>query len=265
MKIFRCYKLLLILLVGLIGLAGCGNNVLEGMSDDDSFEARLETARIALDDEYYSGAVNLLLDLQSDYPNNADVKAYLSNAYSGLAGLDTFKLLEVIDNLDDAGKSGSIDMVGLALGDEEGLLSVEMIEDKRDYFNSAIAALDSIADPNDDQLVQRGLLGLFRVSLIVGQTIINDTGQTAVRLTEDGIQEIYDGQESSDFDGDIDNEALADLSDDILAVERAVTVLDEDNDISEDFLEFKTDIDPNGDNWISTDELEAYVDDILND
>lgn len=269
MKSIKCYSALFVLLIGLIALAGCGSNVLEGIADDDSFEARLDDARTALDDEDYVDALDRLLDLQSDYPNNAEVKAYLSNAYAGLAGLDTFHLLEVLSDLDDLDNSGSIDMVGLTLGDAEGTLTAAMIEEKLSYFNSAVAALDDIAQPNDDQLVQRGLLGVFRVGLVLGQTIANDTGQDTVTLTEAGVKAAYAGQEAPAFDGDITDDELALISDDIAAVGDAVDALvdvgGEENDISEDFTEFKDDMDPNDDDWVSVEELENYVGDILQD
>ena len=47
-----------------IGLAclliGCDGNLLEGISDDDSYEAKLEEGLMALDDEDYDKAVNRL-------------------------------------------------------------------------------------------------------------------------------------------------------------------------------------------------------------
>ena len=56
-----------------VTLAGCEGNVLEGISDDSSKEARIEEARIELDNTRYSSAVSLLLALRSDFPNDPDV------------------------------------------------------------------------------------------------------------------------------------------------------------------------------------------------
>ncbi len=39
-----------------------GANAFEGISDDDSFEARLEAARMNIDDEQYQEAINILTE-----------------------------------------------------------------------------------------------------------------------------------------------------------------------------------------------------------
>jgi len=110
----------------IIGLAclfiGCDGNVLEGVSDDDSYEAKLEEGLMALDDGDYDKAVDIFRRLNSDYPNKEEVCVYLSNAYAGLTGIDTFNLLDTISELEDTGDEGSIDMIGLLLGNADGLL-----------------------------------------------------------------------------------------------------------------------------------------------
>ncbi|MGD9007851.1 MAG: hypothetical protein PVG41_08010 [Desulfobacteraceae bacterium] len=247
---------------------GCSGNAFEGISDDDSFEARLEEARMNIDDEQYREAINILSDLKAEQPNNEDVTSYLSNAHAGLAGLNTFDLLEVIDDLDEAGNSGSIDMVGLVLGDSDGLVVAEEVPDKLDNLNEAIDQLNTIEDPTDDQIVQMGLLSVSRIGMTLAKIIFSDTGNTSLTLTEEGIQSEYDTKPEFE-DGDVSDEDLENLTNDIQNVGEAVDAITEsygyDNDLNEDFLEFKNDFDQNADDTIDIQELENYIESLLND
>lgn len=246
---------------------GCSGNAFEGISDDDSFEARLETARMNIDDEAYREAINILNDLKEEQPDNEDVTKYLSNAYAGLAGLNTFDLLEVIDDLDDAGNSGSIDMVGLVLGDSDGLLMAEEVPDKLDNLNEAIDQLNTIENPTDDQIVQMGLLSVSRIGMTLAKIILSDTGNASLTLTEEGIQSEYNTKPEFE-DGDVSDKDLENLTNDIRNVGEAVAVMTEnysyDNDLNEDFLEFENDFDQNGDDTIDIQELENYIESLLN-
>lgn len=249
-----------------VAVLGCGGNAFEGISDDDSFEARLETARMNIDDGEYREAIDILNDLKEEQPNNKVVTKYLSNAHAGLAGLNTFDLLEVIDDLDEAGDSGSIDMVGLVLGDSDGMIMAEEVPDKLDNLNEAIDQLNTIEDPTDDQIVQMGLLGVSRIGVTLAKIISSDTGNASLTLTEDGIQSEYDTKPEFE-DGDVSDEDLENLTNDIRNIGEAVTVMTEsysyDNDLNEDFLEFKNDFDQNADDTIDIQELENYIESLL--
>jgi hypothetical protein len=251
-----------------VALFGCSGNTFEGISDDDSFEARLETARMNIDDEEYQEAINTLNDLQEEQPDNDDVTRYLSNAHAGLAGLNTFDLLEVIDDLDESGNSGSIDMVGLVLGDSDGVLMAEEVSDKLDNLTEAIDQLNTIEDPTDDHVVQIGLLSVSRIGMTLAKIISNDTGNASLTLTEEGIESEYDTKPEFE-DGDVSDEDLENLTNDIRNVGEAIAVMTEsysyDNELNEDFLEFKNDFDQNDDDTIDVQELENYIESLLND
>jgi ribosomal protein S13 len=247
---------------------GCSGNAFEGISDDDSFEARLESARMHIDDGQYREAVSILDNLKEEQPHNDEVTNYLSSAYAGLAGLNTFDLLEVIDDLDESGNSGSIDMVGMVLGDSDGLLTTEGLPDQLDNLTEAIDQLNTIEDPTDDQKVQMGLLSVSRIGLTLANVICNDTGNTSLTLTEDGIQLEYDATPEFE-DGDVSDQELEHLSSDIQNVGEAIAVMDEiysnDNDLNEDFTEFTNDFDQNADGAIDIQELENYIGALLGD
>ncbi len=259
---FIKFQLVMLICVSWAAVSGCGGNAFEGISDDDSFEARLEAARMDIDDERYREAIDILNDLKEEQPDNEDVTRYLSNAHAGLAGLNTFDLLEVIDDLDEAGNSGSIDMVGLVLGDSDGVVMADDIPDKLDNLTEAIDQLNTIDQPTDDQIVQMGLISVSRIGMTLAKIIASDTGNASVTLTEEGIQSEYDTKPEFE-DGDVSDEDLENLSNDIQNVGDAVTIMTEnyshDNDLNEDFTEFKNDFDQNSDGTIDIQELENYI------
>jgi hypothetical protein len=253
-------------------MMGCGGNALEGVSNDDSDEAKLEEARMALDNTNYSRAAELLNNLLDQDPTDPRALAYLSHAYAGMAGLDTLDLLTTIDELDDNGQSGDIDMVGLVLGDDEGDVTDADVDDKLDHLNNAIDSLEQIGANNgglsDDEIVQRGVLAVARIAMVIADMIFNDQGASAgdtIRLTEAGLAALYSG--TPDFDGDISSTQSGYLADDIVAIQDAIVVLAEigsDNDLNEDFSEFEEDLNPDGNTIISVEELEAYVGSLIN-
>jgi len=260
-------KFAVILGVGFLVVAllmGCGedNSILEGLADDGSRKAQLEESRIAMDKGDYSRALEVLLTLRDKYPGDQTVLQYLSNAYAGLAGLDMLNVLSAIDDLDEAGNSGSIDMIGLVLGDSNGLLTEDELDQKLEDLTNALEALNSIQGKNTDQLAQGGILAVAHVALTLGEIILQDQNLSALTLTEEGIGDQFSG--SADFDeNDITEDQLDDLEQDVEMIEEAISAIDSissaGNDLSEDFNQFETEIDQNDDNDISVTELEGYI------
>ena len=249
-------------------LISCDGNLFESISDDDSYEARLEEGLMALDDEDYDKAVDLFLDLREDYASKEEVCVYLSNAYAGLTGIDTFSLLETIDEMDDVGEEGNIDMIGLLLGDAQGEINEDQVTDKSALLALAKAAIDDCIDnPNTDEIVQEGLLALGDAALFIADLVMRDQNVGSVVLTEDGLDELYEGAGPVDFDDDLTiddmdefNEILDDIEDAVDAIEELVGG-DTENDLSESFDEFLQDLDGNGDGDVEISELEQYITD----
>ena len=240
--------------------SGCGDNLFEGVSDDKSYEAKLEDAKIAIDDEEYAEARDILLKLKEDHPNNKEVLKYLSNAYAGLAGIDTFSLLEIIDELDENGNSGSIDMIGLVLGDAEGSISSEEVGESLANLEAALENLQLIENPDDDQIIQMGILGMSHMTLTIAEVVMDDLGLDDVELTEDGLSELYpdDSADFSDIEVPVES-----LSNDLGLINDAIDELnaisDSGNDLAEDFEEFQEDIDSDGNGQISDENLEDFI------
>ena len=250
-------------------LTSCEGNSFEFLADDNSKEARIEEALIALDDGEYARARAILLALKAEYPNDGTIAQYLSNALAGLAGIDTFNLLETIDRLDDEGNIGGIDMVGLVLGDADGVLTTTEITDKLSDLGDAIEALTDLGAGNltDDQKVQLGLLSLNHAALTIADILADETGSTEITLTEDGITDLFDTftTELSDLSDatDITNK-LSGLSDDINNITGSIDAIativggGSGNDLSDSFDEFHDDIAGN-DDVVTEAELEDFL------
>jgi len=244
-------------------LISCDGNLFEGISDDDSYEARLEEGLMALDDEDYDKAVDLFRDLREDYSSKEEVCVYLSNALAGQTGIDTFSLLETIDEMEDTDDEGSIDMIGLLLGDAQGEIESPQVRDKRDLLAEAKAAIENCIDSLDvDERVQTGLLGLADAALIIANTVMKDLGLTSLVLTEDGLDTLYDSLPGFD-DADISDAELQELNDSLDDVADAVKALEDllgegESDISVSFDEFLQDVDP-GSDGVDRNDLDQYI------
>jgi hypothetical protein len=250
-------------------LTSCEGNSFEFIADDNSKEARIEEALIALDDGEYARARAILLALQADFPNDGAIAGYLSNALAGLAGLDTLNLLETIDQLNTSGDTGDIDMVGLVLGDANGVLTTTEITNKLSDLDDAIDALTDLGAGNltDDQKVQLGLLSLNHAALTIADILADETGSTEVTLTEDGIKDLFDNNtaELSDLSDatDITNK-LSGLSDDINNITGSVDAIativggGSGNDLSDSFDQFHDDVAGN-DDVVTESELENFI------
>lgn len=256
---------LLFLFFVIFALTGCDDSAFESIADDDSYEARIEEARIAIDDANYAGARDLLLALNTDFPNTAEVLRLLANAYAGLAGLDTFNLLETIDLLDDQNNEGDIDMIGLVLGSADGVLTATEITNKLANFANAINALASISSPTDDERVQLGIMSLNHAALTIADIIIEDTGNTEVTLTDEGLDTLYPAGTTPEFSTEATSERLTSISQDIVTISDSVAAIDRvtgadvNNDISESLEGFQNDVDPDGDESVTQSELESYI------
>jgi hypothetical protein len=263
---------LLCLCFAIFALTGCEGNMFEGLADDSSYEARLEEAMIALDDGDYAKAKSILTELNADYPNKPTILQYLSNASAGLAGIDTFNLLETIEQINDNPNAGSIDMIGRMLGDKDGVLTVDEIKEKIDNINDAISALGAIDDPTDDQIVQLGLLSLNRAVLTIGDVIADDQGIQTVTLTENGISNLYPGNTTPNFSDNLvddqGNNRLDTLTIDNQNINNSIDSItrisgkDSENDLSENFGDFSDEIDTDGVDGISIEDLENFINDL---
>lgn len=255
-------------LICFLNLSGCDGNAFESAEDDGNYEAKLQDAIDDLDHSRYEEAYYELVDLQASH-DNSEVRQYLSSACAGMAGLDSYRVLEVADELSDASVNG-IDLVGLVLGDIDGTLTTESIGTKLEHFSvCAIPELSSIENPSKDQIIQLGLFSLNHAALLIGQIIADDIDLDTVSLTGEGINGNYETDMFSyDADADIKLAQLADLGNDILRVKDAIDaiggIMDEEssNDLDESFNAFVEKLDPDDSNTITEDEIEAFLNEL---
>lgn len=249
----------------LLGLTGCDDNIFSSLGDDGSFEARLEDARAALDRQDYEEARALLESMRQDYPATDSVVAYLSNALSGMAGIDTFRVLEVMDALEDEHRIGSIDLAGFALGNAQGTINRAETSMKLALLGDAMVLLESLAAPTEDHRVQLGLLAFNHAALVIGDVVMDDKGFDAITLTDASLRAVYRGEASID-PGVGTPVRLGALSRDIVLMVEGIDSVAAitgsaagENDLSETFAEFVRDLDPNLNGSVSVPEIEGYL------
>ncbi len=250
---------------------GCNENLFEPVANDGGTGASMENARIAMDEGNYEEARAILILLEKSNPDDPVVLQYLSNACAGMIGLDTYRLLEILDELDENDNPGAIDMAGCVLGDENQRLTALEIKDKLELLeNCAISKLLKIESPTDDHLVQLGLISICHAMLIIGDIIVEERGISEIELTEEGIRDLYRYEAFVyDLTGD---PRMNKLRDDIMRIAGSVDAIleitgdpsAEDNDLAENFDAFIAEVDQDSDGTISPVELINYINEIAN-
>jgi len=241
--------------------------IIASCADDSSYEARIEEALMAIDNREYARAIDLLEQLKAEYPGNPLILQYLSNAYAGYAGLDTFNLLTVIDQLNETGDPGSIDMVGTVLGSAGGVITVDKIHENLANLDKAINSLEAIPNPTDDQKVQLGLLSLNHAAMTIAAIVADEqslTGTQTVQLTEDWLGDKYGGT-NPDLSAGWDADREKSLNDDFKKIGEAIKSIEnitgagEENDLDKSFNDFQGSLDDDSDGYISQTDIENYL------
>lgn len=239
--------------------------VAAGCDDEGSLEARLEEAKIAIDDGDYDTALTILAGLDE----NGEVLDTRATAYAGKVGIDTFEILSGVDNGDVDGNDGSIDLFGRMLGaGPQGLLACAQIIEKRSamgqaifYLNQSAGSVDALSD---NATVRLGIYGLTDFVLLVGQVLCRHFGDQvsppgSVGLTEAWIQSIKALPDVDFFAIALTAEERAQMNRDIGYVYGAIPVLGVGNDLAEDFDAFLQEIDPNQNGEIEDAEFANYL------
>lgn len=272
--IWQVYRPLLLCTLAVVLITffnGCNENLFEPIANDSGSGSKIEDARIALDDGDYEKAKTILLNLEKSNPDDPIILQYLSNACAGMIGLDTYRLLEIIDKLSENDITGAIDMAGYVLGDENRRLTAIEIQNKLELLEDcAIPELLKIESPTDDHLVQLGLISICHAMLLIGDIIVEERGINEIELTEEGVRDLYRYEAFVyDLTGD---PRMEKLSNDIMRIARSVDAImeitgdpsAEDNDLSENFDAFISEIDQDRDGAVSPVEMINYINQIIN-
>ena len=264
--LFRVF-LIFILPAAMLFVSACDQNAFEFAEDDSNYEAKLESAKIQIDNSDYETAYNTLLDLEDSHPDDSKVREYLSNACAGMVGIDTYNVLEVADELSDSGVDNGIDLVGRVLGNEDFQLTADEVGAKQNRLSDcAIENIALIDDKTDDQIVQQGLLSINNAVLTIADIVMEDQSLDEIELTKNGIKKLYSDSDMA-FTAEPDPKDLESLSQDIVriyhSVEKVIEIIQDEadaNDLSETFDEFTRAIDnqaPYGE--INSQELIDYI------
>ncbi len=264
-SIFRFLKKRMLFCATLSVLVIAAGGFLVSCDNGDSFDAKLEEARIALDHGNYAQARAILESL----PQTEMVLEYLSNAIAGgELNMDTLNIIATMDELDDEGKEGSVDIIGTIIGNENDELSCEDIEAKLAAVNEAIGLFEQIMDlkPNgiadltEGQKLQLGLLSMTRTVLVLAKLISNKYNASseicaAIVMTEEWIKanrHLFPTVEPTQDD-------LDSIDEDLHYISVAIDAVDENNDMLDDYNEFKNELDSDSNDHVTADELNLYI------
>ncbi|MDY6855667.1 MAG: hypothetical protein SWO11_13335 [Thermodesulfobacteriota bacterium] len=254
-----------LLFVFLLVLSGCGDNLLESISDDDSKEAKLEDGRMALNKGNYDRALSILGKLN---PYNLEVAKYVCSAYMGKAGFNTLDLAEKAAELQDEGKEGSFDLVGSLL-DDDGMISIDYIVTHIQFAGYALDVLKDLqqakGELNNELKALLGTAAALHATYTLLEIIQEDLAIDDIPATEEGIETAYEGRifDTSSISDD-ELEALnLDMGYMIEAVEAMLEITgaqtQQENDLADNFDEFVNNIDSNRDDQVSRDEIGSYI------
>jgi len=256
---FKNYILNFFIVIALsLPIIGC--NSTEDIADDSSKEEEVEKGLMALDKRNYKSAEDIFENLKKKYSTDNTLKTYYSNALAGAAGLDTFRLMESIDDMDDKNSDDSIEIVGRTLtGAESGdvpSIDKEQLTQKITNFEKAINSIleiidssydeklevhrdalrsvqgisiskEEIAELTDDELVQLGLMGLNHSILIISDILLEYANTEEIVLTQAGFDDLSNKQISINDINSIDDieSKLTKLSLNIEIIESAVDAI----------------------------------------
>lgn len=249
MREINIYKRLLkggmgLLLIFLI--SGCGDNIFSG--NNSSLEAKIEEAKIALDEGVYDSAIKILEGICGTDINNpqcdSDMISLLASAYMGTAGLDVISLIDAADKIttnNPNDNTAAFDMFA------------DIIKPSNiDNLQTAITLLNNIddAERTTEQELQRAVASASHMVANIIATVAPDFNPENPQAT------VYQPEKV--------NSALVEtvINDLAVAVDSAsevtATVTGGDIDLTSEIEGFTQDIDKNGDG-IKIDELKNYV------
>ena len=102
--------------------------------------------------------------------------------------------------------------------------------------------------------------------MTIAEIVIENTGKAEIELTEDGLAVLYPEETTPDLTDEATPDRLDSLSDDMGRIAESVDTIGSitgadtgENDLSESFDEFQSDLDADGDESITQQELQNYI------
>lgn len=259
----------LLWLVFLLSICGC--NALESLSDDSSDAARLEEARMALNDGNYQSAIDILGPGYDPLHPDPEAGRILASSYMGKAGFDLTYILENSGN----SETSSFDVIASALSlditddplrpsSEQAVMEAEAatarylsytsantfiicLEEARGYLGNLVVIYG-----NEDDTVQLGMVSAAHFILKTGLEAA-DLMDTNVPINKAAYRAIFPEHDETGWNIllsslaaniDSDDELVQALRDDLTDVDSAVAVLiarmGSDEEIADKFSDFLT-------------------------
>ncbi|MEW6683667.1 MAG: hypothetical protein AB1451_12210 [Nitrospirota bacterium] len=236
--------------VGLLAgaLGACGDqNLFESLADGNTAEAKIESAKIAIDNGNYTEAIAILQGLCGTNPSavtcDAETASLLASAYSGRAGLNVFDLIENSVNTTigatNSFSSFSILMPSPSAGDVADL-------------HAAVEILANLSNPTPNQYLQMAISAMADIVVTAGVELTNGFKPNGRPNTVPTLTEVQSAQSA--------NGTVSQISDDLdLVVQGLAGVGLSNEDLTSDLAEIKTQLDGNNDSDVSDVELQAFL------
>jgi hypothetical protein len=228
-------QLLSLSVILLLAVMGCESNLLKPLASDSGKDARIEDAKMALDDGNYQEVIS---DLSGENTSDPEIAGLLSSAYMGHAGLDLTNLIEKAgssaENFDiiasafnlQGGTSSAVSVLNKSAlsaqstpGQPIPLRLDRMIEILTDlamaekYLNQSL--LLPANQNNDDLKVQLGVCAALHFILDIGYVVakveglVTGTGATAtinIPVSEAAYKSIFTGKDITELGAQMDAE-----------------------------------------------------------
>ena len=196
-------------------LAGCGehNNFLDSIADDDSIEAKIEEAQMALDRGDCQAAIDGFTEAFNDDPGSVANRLDLAAAYACRAGFSVTELIRIAANFISSGSANSVEFDLLKLIVDN---AIRVVSDT--WPQDTLAAIDFLTDDgltpigvcdrppfaNDpDAAFNRAIISLIRATTSISTLL--DTATRAVKSSELSAENAdLIGDALRDADGDMD-------------------------------------------------------------
>jgi len=230
-------------------LLGCGDaNLFDGLSEDTS-AARVEAAKIAIDDGRFSEAIAILEGLcgaDTAAPTCDDETAtLLAAAYAGRGGLNTFDLIPNVVNTNSGSAAG-----GFA---SFSTLFLAPTADQKNDMHVAVAILSNLSNPSSDQSLQLAIVAMTDIVITLGVDLTGgfqpNTGLPNNRPDLSTVQ----SAETAD-------QTVTRTSEDLALVVQGVNGTGLVNeDVIDDINQVRSTMDVNHDGTVSPAEVQAFV------
>ena len=237
-----------VLCAGLFGaaLGACGDqNLFDSLSDDNTTAAKVESAKIAIDDGNFTQAISILQELcgtSTTAPTcDGETASLLASAFAGRAGVNVFDLI--------ADSGGSLSGTTLASLSIFSLQFVAPTAGEKDDLHQSVEILANLANPTANQSLQMAVYAMADAVVTVGVDLTggfdSDTGRPNTTPADAGV---------------IQNQTLSQVANDLALV---LVGLDEsglgNEDLKDDILRLDEEIDQNQDGDVSAAEMYSFL------